>query len=156
MNTLLFKSLVRLALLAVLSVTPEVFAQPRPASTNAPVKSPEKITPVEVPKSVFVIPKNKDEGRDPFNPNSGYIYESAAPVKLGTKVVGGRDLVLKVISGTASRRMCTINNSTLVKDEESEVTTPSGKVMVKVIEINDDSVIITVNGEQRELKFRRN
>ena len=126
--------------------------------TNAPAvtapKTVEPPPPVEIARSTFAMPHNKTEGRDPFHPNSSYAYETTTQ-KPGGKSAGARDLVLKVIGGTTSRRLCTINNLTLGTGEEGEATTPNGKVMIHVVKILDESVVITANGEEQELKFRR-
>jgi len=119
-------------------------------TTNTSAKSPE------VAKSTFVMPRNKGEGRDPFNPNSNYPYQDGAP-KTGSKqpVSVVVDLKLTGIGGAPDRRLCTINGRTFGKGEDGEMTVGGSKVQVHILEILDDSVVLTVNGEQRELRFRR-
>jgi len=118
-------------------------------TTNTAAKPPE------VAKSTFVMPRNKVEGRDPFNPNSTYPYVGSAPSG-GTKPVSvAVDLKLTGIGGTPDRRLCTINGRTFGKGEDGEMTVGGGKVQVHILEILEDSVVLTVNGEQRELRFRR-
>ena len=117
--------------------------------TNAPGK------PLEVAKSTFVMPRNKNEGRDPFFPNSLRAYESAAPKNGQRTTVGPVDLQLRAIGGPPSGRICTINNRTFSKGEDGEMTTSAGRIQIHIVDILDDAVIVTVNGEQRELRFRR-
>ena len=117
--------------------------------TNTPAK------PLEVAKSAFVMPRNKNEGRDPFFPNSARAYEGAAPKNGSRTVVGAGDLQLRAIGGPESGRICTINNRTFSKGEDGEMTTSAGRIQIHIVDILEDSVIVTVNGEQRELRFRR-
>ena len=120
--------------------------------TNAPAKTGE----IEVAKSTFLMPRNKTEGRDPFYPSSSYPYE------LGASKGGSNqppsvsvDLKLTAIGGTPDKRLCTINGRTLAKGEDGEMTVSGSKVQVHIVEILDESVVLTVNGEERELRFRR-
>jgi len=110
---------------------------------------------VEIAKSTFVMPRNKTEGRDPFNPNSPYAYEQSG-AKTGGKpvVVPPVDLVLKAIGGTTNNPICTINGRTFGKGEDGEMNTAAGRIQIHIVDILEDSVILTVNGEQRELRFR--
>lgn len=63
------------------------------------------------------------------------------------------DLALKGVSGPASRRMVLINNETLMTGETANVKTHNTTVAVTVKEIRNDSVLILVNGQTRELKL---
>jgi len=118
-------------------------------TTNTPAKPPE------VAKSTFVMPRNKNEGRDPFNPNSSYPYQGSAPIGGKQPVSVAVDLKLTGIGGTPDRRLCTINGRTFGKGEDGEMTVGGNKVQVHILEVLEDSVVLTVNGEQRELRFRR-
>ena len=117
--------------------------------TNAPAK------PVEIAKSTFVMPRTKTQGRDPFHPNSGRVYELAAPKDGARTTLGAGDLQLKAINATPNGRICTINNRTFSKGEDGEMTIGAGRIQIHIVDILDESVIVTVNGEQRELRFRR-
>lgn len=127
-------------------------------STNSAAKSLDKTPPaiIEPAKSMFNMPKNKSEGRDPFYPNSNYVYEQSSN-KTGTKTAApvAIDLVLKGIGGTPANRLATINTRTFSKGDDGEMNTSSGRVQIHIIDILEDAVILTVNGEQRELRFRR-
>lgn len=120
-------------------------------TTNAPAK------PAELAKSTFTMPRNKAEGRDPFHPNSDYPYQLAG-AKSGSKgpvSTAPADLKLKGIGGTPANPIVTINDRSFGKGEDGEMTVGGSKVQIHIVEILEDSVIITVNGEQRELRFRR-
>jgi len=127
-------------------------------TTNAPAKTVDK--PIEVAKSTFAMPRNKNEGRDPFYPGSTYPYEQSAAAKGGnkTQTAPAVDLKLSGIGGTPAARFATISSGnssrTLGKGEDGEMTVGGNKIQIHVVEILEDSVIITVNGEQRELRFR--
>lgn len=109
-------------------------------------------TPVEIPQSVFVIPSNPKDGRNPFFPQS----LTATPVvkpREGASV----DLSGVVLNGITSppRRTAMINGRTFEPGEEGEVRLPSGsKVMIKCEEIRADSTVIQINGMRRELRLR--
>lgn len=62
-------------------------------------------------------------------------------------------LTLKSISGTGSRRLALINNQTLALGESGKVRLGDSEVKVRVEEIRDKSVVVTVEGkgERKEL-----
>jgi protein disulfide-isomerase len=63
------------------------------------------------------------------------------------------ELTLKGISGTPNRRLALINNETLLAGETALVKTLDTTVGVTVKEIRQDSVLVVVNGQTRELKL---
>jgi thioredoxin-related protein len=63
------------------------------------------------------------------------------------------ELTLKGISGGGNRRMALINNETMMMGEAANVKTLDTTVPVTLKEIRDDSVVIVVNGQTRELKL---
>ncbi len=119
-------------------------------ATNAPVAAAVE---VEIPQSLFVIPATPKEGRNPFFPHS--TAAAPQPVKATANLVDVSTLSLKGIT-SPPRATAMINNRTFEKNEEGEVKLANGKkVLVRVEQINDDSVIILVNGSQRrELHLR--
>ena len=125
-----------------------------PTNAPAPAKS------VEIAKSTFTMPRDKKEGRDPFYPGSTYPYEQSAAAKGGnkTQTAPAVDLKLTGIGGTPAARFATISSGsssrTLGVGEDGEMTIGGNKVQLHVVEILESSVILTVNGEQRELRFR--
>ena len=107
-----------------------------------------------VPRSVFVIPTNPQEGRDPFYPNSTRPYESAPA---GTKNVGDvTSLVLKGISGPPEHRLAIINSHTFGVGDEQDVATSHGRIHIRCIEIKTNSVVIESGGQNYELKYAIN
>jgi len=118
--------------------------------TNTPSK------PLEVAKSTFVMPRNKSEGRDPFHPSSTYPYDQNVSRTDGVKPIAPTfDLKLTGIGGTSDRRIANINSRAFGEGEDGEMTVNGSKVFIHIEKILEDSVILTVNGEQRELQFRR-
>jgi hypothetical protein len=120
-------------------------ASPAPAPTNIVA---------EIPRSIFVTSSATQAVKDPFFPNStrlGTMITSKTNQPAATAV----DLVLKAIFGTTDRPLATINNTTFGAGEEREVLSPTGKVRVRCVEIRlkDESVVIEISGERRELRF---
>lgn len=107
---------------------------------------------VEIPQSVFTIPSNPREGRNPFFP------QSIPAVPVPTPRPGSPpDFSSFVLNGITSppKRTAMINGRTFEAGEEGEVKLASGgKAMIKCEEIRSDSAVILVNGQRRELRLR--
>jgi len=75
---------------------------------------------------------------------------------VGAKPVRYEGLELKILSGTAQRRLATVNNQTFVVGESQRVIVRGSEVRVRCLEIRDRSVLVEVQGEDapRELKLR--
>lgn len=113
---------------------------------------PAAISSKSVPRSVFVIPKNPSEGCDPFFPTSTRPYEIQTTK---THVVADvTSLVLKGISGPLNNRLAIINNQTFGVGDEGDVVTPAGRLHIRCLEINDDSVVVESGGQRHELKYQ--
>ena len=112
----------------------------RGAETNRPPAQ------VVFPKSVFV--SEGDIGRNPFFPNSRRLVpkQSENPDKTPVAQDWSQLLVLKGITGPPESRIALINNLTFSKGEEGTVRAGAGKVRLRVVEIRDKSVIITIPG----------
>src|SRR4051794_7769352 len=130
-----------------------------PQQTNADAKkaqsnaAPAVVTP---PPSVFTIPHTEQEGmRDPFFPRSRRIF-AHAPVQAVTNVsvVKHAELKLQGISGPPNHRLPIINGKTFELNEEAEVSTPEGRVPVRIIKIEGDTVTVQSLGERQTLKLR--
>jgi hypothetical protein len=119
-------------------------AAPVPARIMASTNS-------DIPKSVFVIPKNPQEGRDPFFPNSVHPYGISEKPQVASPV---SSLVLKGLSGPPEARLAMINGRTFKAGEEAEVSTPTGRVTIRVVEIRSDSAVVEVGGVRQELHMR--
>lgn len=109
------------------------------ADTNAPVKS------------VFTLPANPNEGRDPFFPNSMRPYEDAAPRQ--QRAVDLATVQIKGYSEIAGHRYVIINNHTFGEGDEGEVLTPGGRVHIRCLAVSADSVMVEANGTRQLLKF---
>lgn len=72
----------------------------------------------------------------------------ATPTKYGA-------LALKGISGAKGHRMALINNETLMAGETAHVKVNDGKVEITCLEVREDSVLISVDGKQRELMLHQ-
>jgi hypothetical protein len=120
--------------------------------TNAPTAQ------LEIPKSAFIIPASPQEGKDPFFPLSTRLLPSVVvstnPQPAAAVVAVEIKLKLNGISGTSARPLAIINNRTFEANEESAVSTVSGPVRIRCLEIKPDAVVVQVGGEQRILRLR--
>ena len=128
-----------------------VLAAPKtaPPATNAPAADTHQW---EIPQSVFQIPANPREGRDPFFPNAA-LGPQPVKVKEATPV----DFSGFVLNGITSppKRTAMINGRTFEPGESGEVKLPSGtRALIKCLEIKSESAIIEVAGQRLELKMR--
>jgi hypothetical protein len=116
------------------------------APVSAPAASPSE---PPVTKSVFVDRPNF--GRDPFFPNSsrrGKLVEAT----VAQPVASFDNIALKGISGgTADKRLAILNNKTFEAGEEGELRVAGQLTRVKVVEIREKSVVISINGITKEL-----
>lgn len=107
---------------------------------------------------VSVFTDSRTFGRDPFFPKSS--RRNAMPAvptpfvpKEGELPPG---MVLKGLSGTKEKPLAIINNRTFAEGEEAEVRVLNQLYRLKVIEIKERSVMISVNGTTpRELTLRQ-
>jgi hypothetical protein len=100
--------------------------------------------------SVFVVPSNVHEGRDPFFPESGRVYEANAP---SGRKVEATSLVLKGFSGTPGHRYVIINNHTFAVGDEGDVLTASGRAHIRCLEIRSDAVVVEINGQRHTIPY---
>lgn len=108
-----------------------------PADTNAPVKS------------VFIMPTNPNEGRDPFFPNSMRPYQAF----LSKRPVDLTSLEIKGYSEIAGQRYVIINNHTFGEGDEGDVITPQGRVHIRCLSVSATSVLVEANGARHLLRF---
>lgn len=109
-----------------------------PADTNAQVMS------------IFIMPSNPSEGRDPFFPNSTRPYEDSIakrPIELSTS------LEIKGFSEIDGRRYVIINNHTFGAGDEGDVITPEGRIHLRCLTVGTDTVLIESAGARHLLKF---
>jgi hypothetical protein len=109
---------------------------------------------IPFPPSVFVVPSQPSEGRNPFFPQSTTVTV-AAPTKVTKEnPIESFSFVLNGIT-SPPKRTAMINGRTFEPGEEGEVRLPSGgKILIKCVEIKADSAIIDVTGQRRELHLR--
>ena len=131
---------------ALVTVLPVAAAPPAAAPAAQPAP------PEVVSRSVFVIPKNRNEGRDPFFPTSTRMYEATTSKN---PVVGDLTaLVLKGISGPADHRLAIINNHTFGVGDEGDVLTPHSRIHIRLVEVKTNSVVVESGGQRHELSYR--
>jgi hypothetical protein len=112
-----------------------------------PKAAPAKPAPA---RSLFIMPANPNQGRDPFFPESNRPYEQlgAAP---GSAAVP--EFVIKGLSYEHGRPMVIINNHTFAVGDEGDVLSGAGRAHLRLIEIRPGIAVIEVNGHRRELTF---
>jgi hypothetical protein len=120
---------------------------------NKPSKTPAVAETNVIAKSVFVIPDNSSQGRDPFFPErspDGYTSK-AKPIVSNSAV-----LVLQGISGTTDNRLAIINGRTLAEGETADVSSGSGssRVRIQCLQITDNSATVQIGSERRQLHLR--
>jgi len=129
---------------------PQVKTVVPPAATNA-------LAELVAPKSLFLIPSNPQEGKDPFFPRSLRVYASSVIVLTNTTnsvAAPSLDLRLNGVSGTSAHPLAIINNRTFEVGEEGELTSNSGRARLRVLDIKADYVVVQVGGERRILRLR--
>ena len=140
-----------LALTLLVATTSQASAAANPAPPTPPATSTNQVAPPsEIPQSVFVIPNNPREGRNPFFP--GAHAELPQPVKPPATV----DATSFVLNGITSppKRTAMINGRTFEVGEEGEVRVNGVKELIKCVEIGSDSAIIESKGQRIQLRFR--
>ena len=121
---------------------------------DKPVETKTESGETEMQTSVFTIPSNFKEGRDPFFPSR---QVTGVPTVKTTKTTAAPfKLVLSGMSGTKEKPLAMINNRTFEKGEEADIVAGSGRVRVRCVEIKDTSVIVELNGQRQELRLRDN
>jgi hypothetical protein len=113
-------------------------------------KTPAPETPL---KSVFILPVNPSQGRDPFFPESTRVYDQLLAATHTNKVVELPPLTVPGISGTPGHFLAIINNHTFGEGDEGDVLTPSGKrVHVRCLKVEEDHVVVEVDGHNLTIK----
>jgi hypothetical protein len=134
-----------LALTAPLASAAATAAAPKTAS-GAP-----SVPDIRFLKSDFVSIPGPGFGKDPFWPKSIRTkpLTVAGPVDTGPSFGW---LNYKGISGAKGHRLAIINNRTFEVGEEAVMKTPTGQsAKVKVVEIQDDGVTVSIGGQTQKL-----
>jgi len=105
-------------------------------------------------RSVFVLPMNPGEGRDPFFPKSNRPYETAMTAT--NKSVEITALVVRGVSGSSVHRLVIINSTTFAAGDVADVFTDQGRIRVHCIEIKPRSVVVEVGNQYHELPISDN
>ena len=103
-------------------------------------------------QSVFV--DDPKFGKDPFFPRSK--RRGVELVSTNTAYAAVPDLVLKGISGLKEKRLALVNNRTLEKGEEAEIKVNNQPLRVRCVEIREKSVVLSVDGQIKEIFLRQN
>jgi hypothetical protein len=134
-----------LALTAPLASAAPAAAAPKAASGANPVPD------IRFLKSDFVSTPGPGFGKDPFFPKSIRTRPIAVINPVDTTPSFGW-LNLKGVSGSKGHRLAIINNKTFEVGEDAELKTPTGQIAkVKVVEIRDDGVTVSIGGQTQKL-----
>lgn len=148
-----------LAILLLCTTVASPNAQPQ-SNTNSKASATSSNAPLSVaPQSVFIMPKGRPEGVDPFFPRSLRPYGPVMPIVIDTNpapVTVAVELRLKAISGLPEHRLALINNHTFEAGEDGEVLTTNGRIRIRCLEVHQDSAVVQVGPERRELHLPAN
>jgi hypothetical protein len=136
-----------------LSAQPQTVSAAEAAGTTnaAPSRTFPIVPDVPIPQSVFVIPSQPRDGRNPFLPASAIPVITTKVVDPGAEVA---NLVLNGLTGPP-KRTAMINGRTFEAGEEADVRLASGaKLRVKCEQIRQDAAVVSVAGQRRELRLR--
>lgn len=107
------------------------------------------------PQSVFAVPRNREQGKDPFYPRSTLVYGEDLTTKTTNAPTPVAEFFLRGISGTDDNPLAIINNVTFGVGDELEVSTKAGKMKIRCLKINKEAGTATVQmgGLIRELRL---
>lgn len=143
-----------LALTLLISTASQAAAATSPASSTPPPASTNQVTAaLQIPQSIFVVPNNPREGRNPFFPGAhADLPQQVRPAPS----VDGSSFILNGIT-SPPKRTAMINGRTFEVGEEGEVRVPSGaKELIKCVEIGADSATIEFKGQRIPLHYHSN
>ena len=104
------------------------------------------MTDTNVLQSVFVLPNNPNEGRDPFFPNSMRPYQGRP--QPGGAAVQLSDIKLEGISRARNNVFVVINDVTFGVGDEADVKIAhGGKIHVVCKQIEGDSAVVEAGGQ---------
>jgi hypothetical protein len=107
---------------------------------GAPTAQPAKL---EIKPSVFDIPSNASQGRDPFFPASMRVFTSVPQSQMQAPAL--TELTLKSILGTPPHVYAIINNHTFASGDDEDVMTKSGqRLHIYCVNINPNAGTATV------------
>ena len=104
-----------------------------------------------VPQSIFTVTTNSAYGRNPFFPNSTAL--NPAPNK-ALETTHTLTPVLNGLTPQGDTKYAIINGRTFAEGEEGDITSGGVHAKIRCVEIKTNSVVIEINGEQKELRLR--
>lgn len=113
--------------------------------------------PMEIPMSVFSVPANEKQGKDPFFPRSRRPYVSAIVTIPTNPPPIVADLRINGTSGSEERPLVIINNVTFGVGDTNDVTSGNRRISVHCLEIDLSAGRATVqaDGQRRILSFQK-
>jgi hypothetical protein len=121
-----------------------------PAQTNA-VASATNSAPAELEVPVAVFDVTIQPTKDPFFPLS-----TRKPVPDATNAApafSASSFVLKALDGPANFRLAMINNRTFAVGDSNVLTTPAGKINVRVLQIKEASVVLRIDSQSDPIEI---
>ena len=107
-----------------------------------------------MPKSVFVMPTNPKQGRDPFFPLSTRVYDQMLAATHTNQVVELPSFTLLGISGTPGHLLAIINNHSFAKGDAGYVLTSSGKrVHIRCVEVGPNHAVVEYHGQKHRINM---
>ncbi len=148
-------STVTVTLMVALLSSVHTYGAPNDAASKGRTKLPPNLQTVPelpIPQSLFTVPSQPSEGRNPFFPQS--TVRVVVPKVNKENPIDTTSFVLNGIT-SPPRRTAMINGRTFEVGELGEVKLPAGgKQLIKCEEIKSESAIIDVGGQRRELRLR--
>jgi hypothetical protein len=131
----------------------------RASSKDAPAKGTAKlpsnlrsVPEVSIPQSIFTIPSQPSEGRNPFFPQT--VLRVVIPTINPETSVDTSSFVLNGIT-SPPKRTAMINGRTFEPGEEGEVKLPAGgRMLIKCEQVKAESAVVVIAGQRRELRLR--
>lgn len=145
-------TLILLTLVTLTGLTPVVWAaNKRDEKKPVPAKTETNSL------SIFIMPTNPSQGRDPFFPESTRVYDQMLANSKTNQVVKLPPLTVFGISGTPGHLLAIINNHTFAAGDTGEVLTPAGdKVQIHCLEVEMNYVLVEVNGHKHRINMGKN
>ena len=128
-----------------------------PATKKAAVKTPSDagsaVAEPQIPLSVFVVPKDPTQGKDPFFPASSRPYGPGKQMQTNKTAVVEVTLIL---NGFIPPNLVMVNGRTFAEGEEGDVVVSGVRKRIRCIKIKEDSALIELlpEGQRQELRLR--
>lgn len=115
---------------------------------RAQSKTPSAVTNANV--SVFTLPATGNEGHDPFFPETTRTFETKV---VNNSVFEITSLKFMGVSGTAGHLFAIINNHTFTAGDDGDVTTPSGRVHLRCVQVTPTQALVEINGQLHTVRL---